>query len=160
MKSIILILLIYYSFCQIYELEKYGKIKTTSPVGLVFLNTEEFEVGDKIYIQFNAFEGNMNPMIYYQFYHQKPNSTFYPSKNIGASNHATYKTKESGKVTSTTKVYYYGIKKEDGKYLIITYSGYNSDYNINSYLEIEHTKAKIWNIGIIILIISFLFYLF
>ena len=118
MKSIILILLIYYSFCQIYELEKYGKIKTTSPVGLVFLNTEEFEVGDKIYIQFNAFEGNMNPMIYYQFYHQKPNSTFYPSKNIGALIMLLIKQKNQVKLLQQQKYIIMVLKKKMGNILL------------------------------------------
>ena len=152
MKSIIFVLLIYYSFCQIYELQKFGTIKTTSYNGIVYLNTEDFEIDDIIHIQFNAVNGNMNSIIYYQFYHTEPNSTFYPSKNMDASNQASSKTKSLGKVT-ITKEYYYDIKKEDGKYLIIAYSAFKLSSH-NGYLEIEHTRVN-WAITIIILMISF-----
>ena len=59
---------------------------------------------------------------------------------MSASNKGSSETKVLGKVT-ITKEYYYDIKKEDGKYLIITYSGFRSAYS-NGYLEIEHTRVN------------------
>ena len=94
----------------------------------------------------------MNSIIYYQFYHIIPNSTFYPSKSMDASNHVTSTSNING-ISTKTEEYYYDIKKEDGKYLIITYSGFRSVYS-NGYLEIEHTRVN-WAITIIILMISF-----
>ena len=135
MKSIIFILLIYYSFCQIYELEKFGTIETKLQNGLVYLNTEDFLVGDTVHSQFNAVKGTMNQTIYYQFYFTKPNSTFIPSKSMNATSRASTETDTPVKTTITEK-YYYDIKKgEDGKYLIISYSGFYSRY-ANAYLVI------------------------
>ena len=152
MKSIIFVLLIYYSFCQIYELEKYGTIETKLQNGLVYLNTEDFLVGDTVHIQFNAVNGYMNQKIYYQFYFTKPNSTFIPSKSMRATSRASTETNILGKTTITEK-YYYDIKKgEDGKYLIISYSGFYSRY-ANAYLEIEHTRVN-WNTVLLIIIFS------
>ena len=150
MKPIIFVLLIYYSFCQIYELQKFGTIKTTSYNGIVYLNTEDFEIDDIIHIQFNAINGNMNSIIYYQFYHIIPNSTFYPSKSMDASNHVTSTSNING-ISTKTEEYYYDIKKEDEKYLIITFSGFNSKQN-GAYLEIKNAKIN-WasSLGIILL---------
>ena len=154
MKSIILFLLIYYSFCQIYELEKYGTIETKLKNGLVYLNTEDFLVGDTVHIQFNAVNGYMNQKIYYQFYFTKPNSTFTPSKSMNATFSTATETN-----TITKKKYYYDIKKgEDGKYLIISYSGFYSRY-ANAYLEIEHTRVN-WNTMLIIIIFSVIILIF
>ena len=128
MKSIFLVLLIYYSFCQIYELKKYGTLQTKLPNGLIYLNVEDFEVGDTIHIRFKTVNGKMNLKIYYQFYYIIPNSTFYPSKSMGASSHIVYQSEVLGRVTKTEKYYYEIKKKEDGKYLIIEYSDFKSIY--------------------------------
>ena len=153
MKSIIFVLLIYNSFCQIYELQKYGSVETTYSNGIVYLNTEDFSVGDTVYIQFNAVNGEMNPIIYYQFYNSKPNLSFNPSKSMSASNRGNSETNVLGKVTYKEK-YYYNIKKEENrKYLIISYSDFQGYSFGKSYLEIEHTKVN-WAITMIIIILS------
>ena len=156
MKSIIFFLLIYYSFCQIYELEKYGTIETKLQNGLIYLNTEDFLIGDTVHIQFNAVNGYMNQKIYYQFYFTKPNSTFIPSKSMNATFSTATETN-----TITKKKYYYDIKKgEDGKYLIISYSGFYSRY-ANAYLKIEHTRVNWKTVSLIIFFIVLgLFFIF
>ena len=121
---------------------------------MVYLNTEDFLVGDTVHIQFNAVNGYMNPKIYYQFNFTKPNSTFIPSKSMSATSRATTETN-----TIKEKKYYYDIKKgEDGKYLIISYSGFYSRY-ANAYLEIEHTRVN-WNTMLIIIIFSVIILIF
>ena len=149
MKSLIFVLLIFYSFCQIYELKKFNSVKSNTTNGLAYLNTEDFSIGDTVHIQFNAVNGNVNSKIYYQFHYTIPNSTFYPSNSISPTNYGSTESNILGKITFTKKYYYDIKKKEDGKYLIISYSNFYSRYD-NAYLKIEHTKVN-WAITLIIL---------
>ena len=151
MKSIIFVLLIYYSFCQL-ELKKFGKvtISSISYPGLVYLNTEDYHVGDSIYIQLNAVNGYISSRINYQFYNSIPDSAFIPSKSIDHSSHGSSETNILGKRTFTEK-YYYNIKKdENGKYLIIRYPRLYLYYS-GAYLEVEHNKVN-WTTIIFIIV--------
>ena len=63
--DIILLLLLSYSICekQPLYLQKYGPVKTTERIGLVYLEIEDFEDDSTIYIQLNAYNSYLNNKI-------------------------------------------------------------------------------------------------
>ena len=159
MKRLILILLLSYSLCNIqdiYYLEKYGEVKTTSKNGMVYLNIEEFKEKDTIYILFTAVDGGMKTEIEYGYNDLTPKDlTMILDHSMTPSLSAE---SESYNLADNTLKYYYDIEKEENKkFLIIRYYDFDGDY-----LEIEHTRVN-WlkailiivfgSIGLIILII-------
>ena len=148
MKELIIVLLLSFCFCNINELEKYGSIKVTEEDGLIYLNTEDFSYGDKLYIEFISSEGIMYYKIFYEFNDNIPNdSDYYPYLSMTpSSNSVTY-----GIGIDTTYTYYYHIRKnENHKYLLIRYVNFSGKY-----LEVEHNKMTV--IGLVFLIIGIVF---
>ena len=148
MKVIIIILLIYYSLCEIIHLKKYGRASTYESSGIVYLDAEEFDLKENIHILFMANEGKMDKEINYGF-----NNTI-PTLNVllPFSKSPTYSESFSND-DNYGKKYYYDIEKtENTKYLVIKYKGFQSEYNGN--LEIENMRfSSIFYIIIIITVI-------
>ena len=150
MKRLILILLLSYSICNIqdiYYLEKYGEVKTTSKKGMVYLNIEEFKEKDTIYILFTAVNGGMETEIEYGYNDLAPKDlTMILDHSMTPSLSGE---SESNTLTADALKYYYHIEKEENKkFLIIRYSNF-----YGSYLKIEHTRVN-WTIVAIIIIFS------
>ena len=167
MKRLILILLLSYSFCNIphiYYLEKYGEVKSTSRRGIVYLNIEDFQLKDTIYILFNVVNGAMATRIEYGYDDLAPEDlNIYLEHTMVPTMNAESQTDTFTEHTYTLK-YYYDIEKEENKkFLIIRYCDFDGEY-----LEIENTKVN-WartvliivfgSIGIIILIIVIICYI-
>ena len=165
MKRLILILLLYYyisNIQDIYYLEKYGEVKTTSKKGMVYLNIEEFKEKDTIYILFTSVNGDMKTKIEYGFNDLAPEDlTMVLDHSMTPSLKAE---SDTDSVTEYILKYYYDIEKEENKkFLIIRYCDFDGEY-----LEIENTKVN-WartvliivfgSIGLIILIIVIICYI-
>ena len=149
MKRLILILLLSYSLCNIqdiYYLEKYGEVKTTSKKGIVYLNIEEFKEKDTIYILFTSVNGDMKTKIEYGFNDLAPEDlTMVLDHSMTPSLKAE---SDTDTVTEYILKYYYDIEKEENKkFLIIRYSDF-----YGSYLEIEHTRVNWGRVAVIIII--------
>ena len=68
MKFALFISLICAFWCEIYKLQQYGKIKDIKDgYGLIVLELDKFDKGDKIYITYSAYDGKLNNIIYYNF---------------------------------------------------------------------------------------------
>ena len=155
MKKIILILILSLSFCEekLLLLKKYGYVQTTQKIGLVYLNVEDFEDDSTIYIQFNAYNSDLNnKKIDYDFINFVPDITYEPLKGMKPSSTANSYTQG---ITGSSYAYYYYYKftkQRNMKYLVMKYWDYNNNpRDSDSYLEIENTKNK-W---LLILIIIF-----
>ena len=151
MKRLILILLLSYSFCNIphiYYLEKYGEVKSTSRRGIVYLNIEDFQLKDTIYILFNVVNGAMTTRIEYGYDDLAPEDlNIYLEHKMVPTMNAESQTDTFTEHTYTLK-YYYDIEKEENKkFLIIRYSDF-----YGSYLEIEHTRVNWGRVAVIIII--------
>ena len=155
MKKIILILILSLSFCEekLLLLKKYGYVQTTQKIGLVYLNVEDFEDDSTIYIQFNAYNSDLNnKKIDYDFINFVPDITYEPLKGMKPSSTANSYTQG---ITGSSYAYYYYYKftkQRNMKYLVMKYWDYNNNpRDSDSYLEIENTKNK-W---LLILVIIF-----
>ena len=154
MKGLVFILLLSYSFVvsideDIYFLEKYGLIKVNSYNGIVYLNTEDFQLKDTIHILFNVVNGKIGEIIYYDFDDNPPEDINMELKNemTPSTTAQTYK-KTSTKSEYSLKLYYDIKKQNNGKFLIIRFS-----YFIGDYLEIEQTRAN-WAIIIVLIVVA------
>ena len=145
MKELIIVLLLSFCFCNINKLEKLGSITVTEEEGLIYLDTKDYSIDDKIILGFSCSAGSMNQKIYYEFNDNIPNDSDYcpyiymtPSTNSGS----------SGSFRDTTLTYYYHIRKnENYRYLLVRY------INLwGKYMEIEHYKMTI--IAFVFLIIG------
>ena len=166
MKRIILILILCYSFCvveDIYYLEKYGVVKSSSKKGIVYLDIEEFKLKDTIHILFNVVNGDMTTTIEYGYNDLAPENL---TMSLDHSMNPTMNTQSDSSTTTEKKnilKYYYDIEKEENKkYIIIRYSGF-----FGSYIEIENTRYN-WgkalfiiifaSIGVIILVVIIIYF--
>ena len=145
MKELIIILLISFCFCNINKLEKLGSITVTEEEGLVYLDTEDYSVDDKIILEFSCSAGSMNQKLYYEFNDNIPDDSDYcPYIYMTPSSNSV----TSGSLRDTTLTYYYHIRKnENHKYLLIRYINF-----WGKYMEIEHNSMTL--VGFIFLIIG------
>ena len=91
MKELIIVLLLSFCFCNINKLEKLGSITVSEEEGLIYLDTKDYSVDDKIILGFSCSAGSMNQKIYYEFNDNIPDDSDYcpyiymtPSTNSGA----------------------------------------------------------------------------
>ena len=142
MKEIIIIAFIYFSYCQILYLEKYGTIKGNNSTGIICLNIEKFFINKLIHIQFNAINGKIDEKIYYEFKNNISDIDYKYYEYVDPINSmkSTFLSDSYSylKRKTITKNYFYDIKKNvDAKYLIIKYNEATGDY-----LKIENTRIN------------------
>ena len=146
MNKIIFIILISFCFCDIKELDVLGSVSFTEDEGLAYLNTEKYNIGDTIYIQFNCIKGNMNTKIYYEFSNTIPTDpTYCPYRSMEPSTNA----QTSTPLSYTLKYYYNIVKKENLKYLLMRYIEFTGDE-----IEIEHNSMSLTSFIFMIIGIS------
>ena len=105
MKRIILILILCYSFCvieDIYYLEKYGVVKSSSKKGIVYLDIEEFKLKDTIHILFNVVNGDMTTTIEYGYNDLAPENL---TMSLDHSMSPTMNTQSDSSTTTEKKKY-------------------------------------------------------
>lgn len=150
MNSALLLCLISCFTCSILNLKPFGQLeKIKDGYGLVVLELDKFDLGDKIYITYTASNGNISNFIYYSFTDEYPNSDqMNLSQLLNAYEEGSNTQKHNvsnghgGRKIYYTydKFYYYEFeKKTNSKYLVMRYS-----FSPNSidYLTIENTRLN------------------
>ena len=151
MKIILFIILLSFSLGEIYQLARFGLIKTKQSSGLIYLNIEKFKIDEKIHIEFSAINGKINNEIKYEFTNFIPDDSYEPSFLMIQKFESTII--KSIRKYSFSKNYYYDIiKNTDLKYLIIKYTKAEGEY-----LEIKNTVINNGFILIFFLILIFVF---
>ena len=138
--------------CAIYDLFQYKSIKKiTDGYGLIVLDLDKFEINDKIYITYGAYQGNISSFIYYTFNDTYPtNETIDLPEKLdsyaqGTTQHKHNISEHHGgyryRVYYTyDHFYYYELEKKTNiKYLIMRYSF--SPTSIR-YLDVDNTKLS------------------
>ena len=136
--------------CAIYDLVQYKSIKRiTDGYGLIVLDLDKFDLNDKIYITYEAYQGNISSFIYYTFNDTYPtNETIDLPEKLDSYTHGTTQHKHNisnhhggYRVYYTyDHFYYYELEKKTNiKYLIMRYSF--SPTSIR-YLDVENTKLS------------------
>ena len=161
MKFALFICLICAFWCEIYKLQQYGKIKDIKDgYGLIVLELDKFDKGDKIYITYSAYDGKLNNIIYYNFEDTFPenetmelkeqlnsytDSVTTHTRNVTENGvHKTYKTYE--------RSYYYEFeKKTNNKYLVMRYSFSKGEVKR---LEVENTRLSNSTLAIVLVSVS------
>ena len=142
MKKIIFIFLLSLNLCSIDELKKLSSVVVYEEEGVIYLNTKDYSLGDKIYIKYSCAGGNINQKIYYEFSGEIPTDPDYcPYRSL----------KPSANAQSSQTMYYYYIKKnENFQYLIMRYI----DFEGNK-LIVEHNSMSLG--GFVFMIIGIVF---
>ena len=150
MIGILLFFLISCFTCTIYVLRQYETItKIKDGYGLIALELDKFDINDKIYITYGAYNGDIPSYINYTFSDEFPTleTMELPNKlnsyTEGVTTHKHNDSLPNGgyRVYYTyDRFYYYEFeKKNNSKYLIMRYSF--SPLEIN-YLKVENTKLS------------------
>ena len=154
--------------CEIYRLKKYQSITTIKDgYGLIVLELDKFDKGDKIYITYSAYNGTLNNIIYYNFDDIFPeNETIelkehinnykngsFSHRNVVSNGHGGYTT-----YNTYDRFYYYKFeKKTNNKYLVMRYSFDKGKIN---YLKVENTRLDDNTTNIIVTIASVVGFVF
>lgn len=117
MRTLLIILLILFAFCEIQKLEKEKTIVFKTD-GMFYLNIEEYDIMDEINILFTLKNGDMKQLIQLEFNDTIPTKDYDLAQNRGPSSSAYAYYSTSSGIHGTIK-YYYEIKKYYRKNILL-----------------------------------------